>query len=245
MKFRLKATVINIAGSAAKTTFTKHGLVPQIEGSVRISIEDWNAGDGVSDVEINAKAFHQLATQLNVDDEQSFVIDIGTSNSRAMLKHFQDLALTRDEIDFWIIPVRTGAKETLDTLKTISMLLDMDVDPKRIVVIAQAITDVETYASDFATLMDAARTTGFCFAPEAVLFNDIYDLLKNTDNTVFDLVRNKPDFVALRREHKGNEKRLLEIGHQMLQYSLALTATKNLQSVFASTPLASFLETGV
>jgi hypothetical protein len=235
----LQIMVINVAGSTAKTTFTKHGLVPLIANALRISIEDWNTGDGISDLEIGSKSFHKLAVQLNVDEEQSFVMDVGTSNSRGILKHLSELELTRDEIDCYVCPIRTGAKESLDTLKTISMLLQMGISPKKIVVIAQAVTDTDTFSQDFATIIEASKDAGFHFASQPVLFNEIYDLLKNSDRTVFDVVKDKPDFAGLRTQHRGDQTKLLEIGHEMLLYSLSAAACRNLRAVFDCTPLSS------
>lgn len=239
----LKIVVLSTAGSAGKSTWTRHGLAPLLPNSVKVAIEDWNNGDGPVDLEIGAKAFYTLATQLNIDDQQSFCIDIGTSNSKLMLKHFAELELTRESIDFWVVPVRAGSKERLDTLKTISCLLKMGVDKKTIVVIAQAITDVHQFDQEFGPLQMAADEHGFVFAKQAVLFNEVFNLLKGGDRSVFDIVRNKPDFSALRREHAGNEAKLLEIGNQMLIFSLAQTACRNLLSVFQSTPMAAALET--
>lgn len=229
---------ITLAGGAAKTTYTKHGLAPLIPNAVRISIEDWNTGDGKSDLEIGAKAFYSLAAQINTDDQQSFVIDIGTSNSKAMLQHFFDLQLTRERVNYWVVPVRAGSKERLDTLKTISKLIEMDIDPATIIVIAQAVTDVSQFEHEFGALMDAAKANGFCFAQQGVLFNDVYNMSKGSDQTVFDIVAKKPDFKSLRAQHRGDEKKLVEIGHDMLIYSLSLTASRNLLAVFQSTPLA-------
>ena len=238
MKNHLKIVTTNVAGGVGKSTLVKHCLTPLIPNPVRISIEDWNSGDGKSDLDISAKQFYALATQLNTDDEQSFVIDIGTSNSKAMLQHFSDLELTREQIDFWVVPVRAGAKERIDTLKTISKLLEMQIDPKSVIVIAQAVTDVVQFAQDFGPLMEAAKQHGFHFAQQAVLFNEVYDLLKGGEKSVFEIVREKPDFKALRAQHRGDEKKLFQIGHDMLIYSLALTASRNLMAVFQSTPLA-------
>ncbi len=238
----VNVVTINIAGGAAKTTYTKHGLVPLIPNAVRISIEDWNSGDGKADLEIGAKAFYALAAQLNTDEDQNFVLDIGTSNSRAMLQHFSDLALTMERIAFWVIPVRSGSKERIDTLKTVSKLLEMGVDPATIILIAQAVTDVYQFDQEFEPLITAAKTHGFCFAQQAVLFNEVYNMTKGSDQTVFDIVRDKPDFKRLRQENAGNEAKLLEIGHQMLIFSLAQTAVRNLLSVFKSTPLANAIQ---
>lgn len=237
----INVVTINMAGGVGKTTYTKHGLVPLIPNAVRISIEDWNSGDGKADLEIGAKKFYSLAAQVNTDEEQSFVIDIGTSNSKQMLQHFADLQLTTERIGFWVLPVRAGSKERIDTLKTISKLMEIDIDPSRIIVIEQSVTDVGQFDADFEPLMAAGRSHGFCFAEQGVLFNEVYNLTKGSDHTVFDVVRDKPDFKLLRQEHAGNEKKLLEIGNQMLVYSLSNTATRNLLSVFQSTPLADAL----
>jgi hypothetical protein len=230
--------IINIAGGTAKSTFAKNGIAPLIPNSVLIAVEDWNSGDGKADLEIGAKNFYEVAAQINIDEQQSFVLDIGTSNSRLMLQHFSDLQLTREKIQFWIVPVRSGSKERIDTLRTISKLLDLQVDPKSIIVIAQVLTDVVQFDYEFGALKKAATEHGFIFAPQAVLFNEVFDLIKGSEQTVFDIARSTPDFQALRRESKGNEIKLLEIGNQMLIYNLAQAATRNLYAVFQSTPLA-------
>lgn len=234
----LNIVVLSITGAAGKSTFARHGLVPQLPNARLVCIEDWNAGDGKADLEISARAFYQLAAQLNADDDFSFVVDVGTSNAREMVKHFQDLELTREEIDFWVIPVRAGAKERLDTLRTLESLLTMSIDPSRIVVIAQAVTDVAAVAHQFGALKDEVRGLGVAFAEQCVLYNEVYDLLKGGSRTVFDVCKERPDFQALKTQYRGDERRLLEIGNQMLMYSLSATAVRNLMAVFESTPLA-------
>jgi hypothetical protein len=234
----LNIATYSIAGSAGKSTFTKHCLAPQVPNASRIAVEDWNSGDGEADLAISAKGFYSLAAQLNTDDSQSFLLDIGTSNSKAMLQHFSDLELTREQIDFWVIPVRAGSKERIDTLRTIASLLDLAVEPSTLVVVPQAVSDVGSYDNDFGALRTSVEELGIHFAPQAVLFNDVYNILKNGNKTVFDIVQEKPDFKALRTLHQGDEQKLLELGNQMLVYSLAKTAVRNLMAVFESTPLA-------
>ena len=234
----INVATISIAGSCGKSTFTKHCLVPQIPNASRISVEDWNTGDGEADLEIAAKGFYELATQINTDNSQSFLLDIGTSNSKAMLQHFSDLDLTREEINFWVVPVRAGSKERIDTLRTLASLLELGVESNTIVVIPQAITDIDTFDNDFGTLRNSVMELGIHFSPQAVLFNEVYNILKNGNKTVFDVVEQKPDFKALRLQFQDNEEKLLEIGNQMLIYSLSRTAVRNLMAVFESTPLA-------
>lgn len=237
----LNIVVTNITGATAKSTFSKHGVVSQIPNAIRMSIEDWNSGDGIADIEIGAKNFYKIAAQINTDSSQSFVIDIGASNSKAMFKHFEDLELTRDLIDWWIIPTRAGTKERIDTLKTIDLLLAMSVVPCKIIVIAQMVDDVDQFDFNFEQLKESLDQIGVFFAPEAVLFNEVFNMLKNSDKSVFDIANNMPDFTSLKKECYGNEQKLLKIGHDMLIYSLARKAASNLLSVFNSTPIAESL----
>lgn len=230
--------VFSITGAAGKSTFARHCLVPQLPNSRLVCIEDWNAGDGKADLEISARSFYQLAAQLNADSDFSFVLDIGTSNARDTVKHFSDLVLTRQEIDYWVVPVRAGAKERLDTLRTLESLLAMDIDPSTIVVIAQAVTDVAAVGHQFGALKVEVRELGVNYAEQCVLFNEVYDLLKGGQRTVFDVCKERPDFAALKAQFRGDERRLLEVGNQMLMYSLSATAVRNLMAVFESTPLA-------
>jgi len=228
----------SIAGSAGKSTFTKHCLAPQIPNASRIAVEDWNSGDGEADLAITSKSFYPLAAQLNTDVSQSFLLDIGTSNSKAMLQHFADLELTREQIHFWVVPVRAGSKERIDTLRTVASLLELGVEPPTIIVVPQAVSDVATYDNDFGLLRGSVEDLGIHFSVQPVLFNDVYNILKNGNQTVFDIVQEKPDFKALRTLHQGDEQKLLELGNQMLVHSLARTAVRNLMAVFESTPLS-------
>ena len=235
---KVKICVINIAGGAGKSTFTKHVLVPQIPQCVQVAVEDWNTGDGPADLEISASSFYALAAQLNTDSDNSYVLDVGTSNSRAMFKHFKDLVLTREEIDYWVVPVRSGSKERLDTLKTLAELLELGIEPSSIAVVAQAVTDTNTYDSDFGDLRDTVTKQGIVFARQPLLFNDVYNLTKGSEQTIFDIVADKPDFKKMRHEHAGDAEALLRIGQQMVLYSLACTAVQNAKAVFESLPVA-------
>lgn len=229
--------IISIAGSAGKTTFTKHCLQSLVPRATRIEIEDWNSGDGNADLRLGAKSFYSLAAQINADSSQSFLIDIGTSNSKTMFQHFGDLELTKEAIDFWIVPVRAGSKERIDTLRTLDQLLELGIDPEHIIVIAMAVQDVDTYQSDFTELQTSTRGLGIHFASQPVLYNEVYNILKNQDRSVFEIAASKPDFKKLQSECLGNEQKMLALGNQMLIYSLAKTAAKNLVAVFESTPL--------
>ena len=239
MKYsHLNIAVASICGGVGKTTLSNNLLSSQLLDGLVIEVEDWNSSAGVSDLQISANDFYKVAAQLNVDDSRSFVIDIGASSSQDIIKKFADLETTRDAIDFWVLPVRAGAKQRLDTLKTVQILLDMEIESKKILIIPSAVTDIRQYNHDFGSLMTAAGDAGIYFSPQPVLYNAVFDMLKATDKTVFNIVDNKPDFAELKMESRGDEQKLMKLGEQMLVYSLAATAVKNLKSVFEATPIA-------
>jgi hypothetical protein len=237
-QFVFNYVLFSIVGAAGKTTLATHCLKPLIPNSVLIEIEDWNTVDGSADSEIRARDFYKLAAQLNTDSRQSFILDIGASNSKIMSKHFEDLELTREIIDWWIVPVRAGAKERVDTLKSIDLLLSMSIQPSKIIVIAQAVDDVDQFDSNFENLNDTLDQLGIFFASQAVLYNEVFNLLKNSKKSVFEIASNMPDFASMKIKYKNDEKKLLQIGHDMLIFSLACKASRNLLSVFDSTPMS-------
>ena len=235
----INVAVTGIAGVQGKTTLAAHMFAALLPNPVLVEIEDWNSGGSAEvDLSIGAKAFYPLAAQINTDQNQSFILDIGASNCKQMFRHFDDLTLTRQQIHYFCLPVRAGSKERIDTLMTIKMLFDMGVPASSIVVIAMAITDIEQFDEEFGPIAQAAQRDGFCFAEQAVLFSPIFDMLKGSKRTVFDVVQENPDFRALREQHHKDEQKLVEIGNQMLVYSVAHRAARNLTAVFNSTPLA-------
>jgi len=232
----LNVAVLNICGGAGKSTFAKHCLAPQMPNATRVCIEDWNSGDGKGDLDISAKRFYQLAAQMNADTSQSFLLDIGTSNSKLMMKHFADLEFTREQIDSWVIPVRTGAKDRLDTLRTVAMLLEMGVRPASIMVVPQAVADVDMFDLEFAELKAAVEKLGVYFSKQSVLFNEVFDMLKGSDKNVFQVAQEHPNPRELRARLGDDEAALLALGQELLVVSLARTACANLLSVYKSLP---------
>jgi hypothetical protein len=228
------AAVINICGKVGKTTFCHQCLSPLIPSATLVEIEDWNSSRGAARVEISSRRFFDFATQLNADDLNNYIIDIGASNSKAMFSHFETLASTVERITHWIVPTRAGVKESLDTLKTIDLLFNLDVNPSLISVVAQAVTDLESFERDFSDIAFASCETGFNFASQAVLFTPVFEYIKGTGDSVFDIVSRKPDFKAMRMAASTDEEALMDVGHQMLIYDLARAAVRNYRKVFES-----------
>ena len=230
-----KCAVINLSGNTGKTTLTKHLLTPQL-GARRIQIEDTNTGDGEPDFELAAKKFQTLAAELNVSaDEENFVIDIGASNAKAMIDHFSKLKSTRSSIDYWVVPVVSASKQKTDSINTVRALIEIEVEPKKIIVVMNNVEDIDSFEDDFRGIF-ALRKLGVVVADQAVLATDVFEMLKGDNRSVFDLANNPPDFKSLKQAARAssNASELDKVGRNMVMQDLAEAAADNLRSVFDS-----------
>ncbi len=235
----MKVAVINLSGNTGKTTLSKHLFAPLLNAR-RVQIEDVNVGDGEPDLELAAGKFKLLAAELNVaDDSDNFVIDIGASNAKLMIEHFADLKTTRSAVDFWVIPVVSASKQKMDSLNTANTLIKIGVEPSKIVMVLNNVTDIDSLEHDFAAII-GVRELGIQVANEAVLSSDVFEMLKGDVSNVFDLVKTPPDFKALlKAARKADDKEAIKnVGVKMVMQDLVEAAAKNLRAVFESTPLA-------
>lgn len=233
----MKTVVINLSGNTGKTTLTKHMFTPLLNAT-RISIEDVNTGDGEPDLEISAGKFKKLAAELNTaDDDENYVVDIGASNAKAMIANFDALSSTTELIDFWVIPVTPSAKQIIDSLRTAEALKGLGIDAEKITLLPNNVTDVESYETDFAAILKA-RDFGFIVPDNAVLSTEAFALLRDDERSVFDVVRNKPNFSAMKAElRKADDKAgLVKLGNEMVLFDMSRQAARNLQAVFDSLP---------
>lgn len=231
---QIVVAVTNVAGGVGKSTLCNNCLAPMMPKAIVVSIEDWNSSQANADLEISAGKFFAFAAQLNCDDENDYILDIGASNSKQMFEHFTVLTSTLQRVTHWVVPTRVGVKERVDTLKTIQLLLKLKVDPAMVTVVAQAIVDIQNFDNDFAELVTASEEYGFKFSEQAVLHTPVFEMLKGGQKSVFDIVNAKPDFREMRRSAAGDEKRLMQVGHQMLVNDLAAAAARNYLGVFES-----------
>ena len=102
------------------------------------------------------------------------------------------------------------------------------------------VIDTKSVEHDFAQIL-ALRDLGIHVAGQAVLSNEVYELLKGSAESVFDLVKNPPDFKALLKtaRDKKDTDQVRALGVKMVHQDLAEDAAVNLKAVFESTPLHS------
>ena len=237
----MKTVIMNLSGNTGKSTLARHMLAPLLNARL-CTIEDVNQGDGTVDVEISAKQFNELASELNIaDDDENFVIDIGASNAKYMLEKFAELALTTELIDCWLIPVTPHSKQNIDSIRTAIALVNCGVPHKKIVLFANNVSDVDTFENDYKPMLllrETKPSERFVICSEAVLSSDVYEILKEDPRTIFDIAKNKPDFSALKKQLRAanDMEGLKNLGEEMVLFDMCRVATKNVQTVFNAIP---------
>jgi hypothetical protein len=234
----VKAAFTNASGNTGKTTLAKHLGAPLL-GARRVQIEDLNAADGSADIEIASKRFKELAAELAVADDEAFVIDIGASTFQAVTEHFAWLDGIRELIDYWVIPVVPSVKVKKDSIATAKTLVEIGVPPERIVMLLNNVTEPEEAHAEFAQIF-ALRNLGMTVCEQAVLANELFDELKDSTETIFDLAADETDFTALKAAARAADDadELRRIGKRMVQIMAAKATAKNLRAVFDAMPFS-------
>lgn len=233
--------ITNLSGNTGKSTLAKHLFTPLLGANTRrIQVENVNSSDGEPDLEMTAKQFKTLAGELNLaDDGDNYVIDMGASNAPAMILNFQDFSTTRNTVDYWIVPVVPSKKVVTDSVATVKKLLEIGVDASKIVIIFNNVTDTDSVKSDFAPLYIFEKL-GVHIASEAVLASDVFEAMKGSSETVFDIAAKSLDLKALKKaalESPDPKRAFSELAHLSVLFDMATTSVANLQSVFRSTPI--------
>jgi hypothetical protein len=229
----MKIAVINFSGNTGKSVLSKNMLIPLLPGAKRISIEDLNDPGGCADATITASMFPSLAAELNAfDEDKHFVLDIGASSAKEMVGHFMRLATTRSDIDVWIVPVTPLSKQCADTINTVRKLIEIGVDPQRIVVVPNNITDLSQFELDFKRLGIVAAEMGFRLCDHGVPSSKIYDMTRSSEETLFDIAADDTDYRDKMRRQRAEHASAQDIGRRIVVRDMARDACVHLRSVF-------------
>jgi hypothetical protein len=229
----MKVAVINFSGNTGKSMLTKNMLVPLLAGAKRISIEDLNDPGGRSDATITASMFPSLAAELNAfEDDKHFVLDIGASSAKEMIGHFSRLATTRSDIDVWIVPVTPVSKQCADTINTVRKLIEIGVEPQRIVVVPNNITDLSQFELDFKRLSIVSAEMGFRLCDQGVPNSKIYDMTRSGEDSLFEIAADPTDYRDKMRRQRADHASAQEFGRRIVVRDMARDACTHLRSVF-------------
>jgi hypothetical protein len=233
----MKVMVLNYCGTVGKTTAAAHFFAPRIPGAKVFAVETINetAADlGIETDKLKGGNFGALFKELMTMD--SAVIDVGASNVEDMLGRMAAFSDSHEEIDYFVVPVTSGAKEQKETLKTIHALQGLGIDSNRIRVLFNRVdTDPE---EEFPAIFGYAAQSGACVvnAKAAIFENEVFDMLSTKRTTIAAVLEDGTDYRQKLRDGRGNATDD-EISHWSEMHaikSLAKGAERQLNVAFAA-----------
>ena len=233
----MKTAILNYTGTVGKTTIAAHVLSPRMNGAEVFAIESINetaGGLGIDVETIKGEKFRDLFKKLlSLDDA---IIDVGASNVEAFLNGMVKFEDSHLEFDLFLVPVTSGSKEQVETIRFVNMLSAFGIPAEKIKLIFNRVeSDVE---QEFTPLFNYARKDKKCVAnPEAAIFeNELFDMAAVKKLTITAILNDANDYKAMLREvGKEGDKKL--VSHYADMYSmkaLAKNVNRNLDTVYAA-----------
>ncbi|WP_169295553.1 StbB family protein [Advenella sp. EE-W14] len=230
----MKIAVLNYTGSVGKTVIASHLLAPRLNNSQIFAIESTNetAGDlGLDIDQLRGEQFGQLFRDLLILDDA--IIDVGASNIEDFLAHMSKYEDAHTEIDLFVLPVIATGKAQRETIKTVSALVALGVERKRIQVLFNRVDG--PVEDDFLAILTYAEKTGeFIANPEVAVFeNDVFELLAEQRTTIADVLADKTDYrQKLREADRKNKKLINQLTNMHSLQALAKPVNRQLDKTF-------------
>lgn len=230
----MKVAVINFSGNVGKTTVAAHLLHPRMDNAPIISVESLNLdarSDGVDVEQLRAKQFVGLIEQLMV--RESAIVDVGASNVEEFMRGMRALQGSHEEFDAFVVPTVSTKKQVGDTINTVIALGAIGVEPKRIRIVFNKVSEGDKVSTMFAGLLEAIRSDAGCIAkPSSVIYaNEVYDLLKEVGRSLADIRADSTPWRARVRELPPGAEQNQAIRMLTLK-RLSMSASENLDAVF-------------
>jgi hypothetical protein len=184
----LKIAVVNNSGNVGKSTICDTLLKPRLEGAEVIRIESINS-DGSDDQKFVPAEFLEIFQR--IDEADCAIVDVGSSNIEEFTDQLRKYKGSHEDFDFFIIPVVSDKKQQLDTISTIEILLDLNVEPERIRLIFNRVKDEIAFEKQFSNVLESRiykslKLKGSPRIPETVVFKHVSEIRKTFNEVMED-----------------------------------------------------------
>lgn len=226
----MKVAVINFSGNVGKSTVARHLLAPRMNNAEIIPVESINS-DGTDAVAIRGKQFGELQEYLQTIDDA--VIDIGASNVEDFVKLMRQYHGSHEDFDFFVVPTVPANKQQRDTISTIDALAALGVPAKKIRVVFNMVEVDDNPERIFGGLIEYQKAEKkYTLKQEAVIhMNDIYSKLKDSTNTIAEIVADQTDYKEKIKTAKDSDEKL-QFAQMVSVKRLAVGVTTELDAVF-------------
>ena len=231
----MKILVANLSGNMGKTTIVKHLLSPRMPDARVVCFESINAGSN----EIES------ATQLSADDEfgalvdimaieDELIVDLGSSESKQMIRKLKEYESAILDFDCVIVPVVPDPKAQEDTISTVMTLNALGLPKEKIRILFNRVPvhQAGKVSILFSQLIETVQGMAIADTAFTLLQYEIYNSLKGTSATVTDISSDHTDWKAVARNSELAESERIDALQNNRNQKAAPTALRNLDTVF-------------
>lgn len=225
----MKIAVINFSGNVGKTTLARHLFASRL-GTDIFSVESINA-DGDEKNIVKGKQFVVLQDELL--KSENLVIDVGASNVEDFLAMMKKFDGADEDIDLFVVPVVPAKKQQRDTIGTLCELIDIGIPKGNLKVVLNQVEAEDDYQSTFRPIIDFCIESGVSYSESVVVENELFDMLKNSDDTIENLLEDETDYKsAIADSDDADEKQMF--ARKIAKQRLAKGVKRQLDRVYES-----------
>lgn len=228
----LKIAVVNNSGNVGKSTICDVLLRRRLANAELIKVETLNS-DGTEDAKISAKAFDEVLKLIDISD--CAIIDVGSSNIEVFISQMSQYKGSHEDIDYFIIPVVPKHKQQVDSVATVSNLLDLGVEPERIKFIYNMANDEDQIERQFKYFFEGMKAFSEVEIKNypVVYETPVFTFLNKIGKSFSDVLEDERDFKELLSAATTKEERT-KISDQRSVKRLVMGVNDTLDVAFAN-----------
>lgn len=229
----MKVAVINNSGNVGKSFISRELFYPNMENGIIIEVETHNSSSEKFNVEtkkIKGDEFDKLFPLMYKYDE--FVVDIGASQVIPFLNELSKSSDVFDDLDYIILPVTNNGKIQEDTIKTMMLLQNLNLQDKVSVILNRA-DNLEQFDVFFEL---AEHNTNINVNKNLRIFEyDVINNLEKTEKCAWELASDDTDFKKLAQKafRSGDDEEGTTLAELDYIKKFSTGIKKNMDTVYA------------
>ncbi|ALR95842.1 StbB family protein [Vibrio alginolyticus] len=201
----MNIAIVNNSGNVGKSTICENLLKPRIKNAEIIKVETINS-DGTNDDKYSAKEYNKILKEMDMNDVS--ILDVGSSNIEQLIEQMKQYKESHEDIDYFIIPVTSKNKQQMDSLSTVSTLIDLGVDSDKFKFIYNQADRVIPFQRQYATFLNGIEAFNFPTDIRPTIYEtEAFSLLASIGKTFQEITNDNRDFRQLLREAETREQK--------------------------------------
>jgi hypothetical protein len=237
----MKICVLNLSGNVGKTALSVHLLHAFRPDAKYLEVETYNTTeseniDNLVVEQFKGSEFKDIFRQLMTHDD--LILDVGASNVGEFMQELTKFRSAVGELDLVVVPTVPADKQQKDTIATIQWLSELGIPASKIRVVFNQHDGDATINQTYGHVLGYASLDGqkkACWLPHVIVSsNEVFELVKETRQTIRSLANDQTDWKAARQAAKaaGDMAALDAAMDSQIAHDLSRAAYANLEQAY-------------